>query len=191
MNEERQPNVEYGVDEIIDKVEEAIIPIRFEDEPLQAEKKYRVLSLFSGCGGMDLGFEGHFIANKKSFAESCPFIDHQMNDNWVFLKKTQFQTIFANDILPEAEKAWTTYMSRFGYSENVYHNASIVELVKMHQQEPTFSPTTWTWLRAVSLVRISVWQANDKDLIRKRTISGKSVLKISPLRKAEASCISG
>ena len=140
MSDKIQPHVELDTDEIVDNVEEPIIPIRFEDEPLQAEKKYRVLSLFSGCGGMDLGFEGHFIANKKSFAVDSPFIDHQIDDNWVFLKKTTFQTIFANDILPEAEKAWTTYMSRFGYSENVYHNASIVELVKMHQQGADIFP---------------------------------------------------
>lgn len=31
-------------------------------------------------------------------------------------------------------------MSRFGYSENVYHNASIVELVKMHQQGADIFP---------------------------------------------------
>ena len=123
-----------GMEEEIDKAAESEIPIRFDDEPLRKDKRYRVLSLFSGCGGMDLGFEGHFIANKKSFAENSPYINNQMGDNWVFLKKTQFQTVFANDILPEAEKAWTTYMCRFGYSENVYHNASIVELVKMHQQ---------------------------------------------------------
>ena len=122
------------------KVEDSVIPIHFDDEPLQENKKYKVLSLFSGCGGMDLGFEGHFIANKKSFAADSPFIDHQLNDNWVFLKKTLFQTVFANDILPEAEKAWTMYMSRFGYSENVYHNASIVELVKMHQQGADIFP---------------------------------------------------
>ena len=123
-----------------DKAEDSVIPIHFDDEPLQENKKYKVLSLFSGCGGMDLGFEGHFIANRKSFATDSPFIDHQLNDNWVFLKKTLFQTVFANDILPEAEKAWTMYMSRFGYSENVYHNASIVELVKMHQQGADIFP---------------------------------------------------
>ncbi len=129
------------IEENIDKVEDSVIPIPFDDEPLHENKKLRLLSLFSGCGGMDLGFEGHFIANKKSFAIDSPYIDHQMNDgNWVFLKKTQFQTVFANDILPEAEKAWIEYMSRFGYSENVYHNASIVELVKMHQQGADIFP---------------------------------------------------
>ena len=128
------------IEERIEKVEESEIPIHFEDEPLKENKKYKVLSLFSGCGGMDLGFEGHFLANKKSFALDSPYIEHQLNNNWIFLKKTNFQTVFANDILPEAEKAWTTYMSRFGYSENVYHNASIVELVKMHQQGADIFP---------------------------------------------------
>ena len=79
-----------------DKVEDSVIPIHFDDEPLQENKKYKVLSLFSGCGGMDLGFEGHFTANKKSFAADSPFIERQINDNWVFLKKTLFQTVFAN-----------------------------------------------------------------------------------------------
>ena len=128
-------------DEQIDCVQESEIPIYFDDEPLHKDKKLKLLSLFSGCGGMDLGFEGHFIANTKSFASDSPYIDHKMtNPNWIFLKKTQFQTVFANDILPEAEKAWTVYMSRFGYSENVYHNASIVELVKMHQQGADIFP---------------------------------------------------
>lgn len=134
MSEEWQPKGEYGTDEIVDKVEEPIIPIRFEDEPLKAEKKYRVLSLFSGCGGMDLGFEGHFIVNKKSFADNSPFVDHQLDDNWVFLKKTQFQTIFANDILPEAENAWTAYMSRFGHqSEKVFEKYIRVGLSEQAQ----------------------------------------------------------
>lgn len=127
-------------EEGIDKVEDSVIPIHFDEEPLQNNKRYKVLSLFSGCGGMDLGFEGHFIANKKSFDVDSPFIERQLDDNWVFLKKTLFQTVFANDILPEAEKAWTTYMSRFGYSENVYQNASIVDLVKMHQQGADIFP---------------------------------------------------
>ena len=137
-NNEKQVLVNWENE--VDKVEDSIIPIHFDDEPLQNNKKYKVLSLFSGCGGMDLGFEGHFIANKKSFSADSPYIEHQLNDNWVFLKKTLFQTVFANDILPEAEKAWTMYMSRFGYSENVYHNASIVELVKMHQQGADIFP---------------------------------------------------
>ena len=141
MNEKHFYNKDFdSTNEAVDKVEEAIIPIPFADSPLQKDKKYRVLSLFSGCGGMDLGFEGNFIANKKSFAEDSPYIEHRINDNWIYLKKTQFQTVFANDILPEAEKAWITYMRRFGYNESVYHNISIVELVKMHRQGADIFP---------------------------------------------------
>ncbi len=141
MNEKHFYNKDFdSTNEAVDKVEESIIPIPFADDPLQKEKKYRVLSLFSGCGGMDLGFEGNFIANKKSFAEDSPYIEHRINDNWIYLKKTQFQTVFANDILPEAEKAWIAYMRRFGYNESVYHNISIVELVKMHRQGADIFP---------------------------------------------------
>ena len=89
---------------------------------------------------MDLGFEGHFIACRKSFAENSPMVHHRMDEDWVFLRKTQFQTVFANDILPEAEVAWTTYMSRFGYTEGIYHSNSIVDLVKMHRQGADIFP---------------------------------------------------
>lgn len=101
---------------------------------------HRVLSLFSGCGGMDLGFEGHFIANRKSFAKDDPRIERKVNKDWVMLRKTDFRDVFANDILPEAEYAWTTYMSRFGYDPNIYHCQSIVELVKMQQQGANIFP---------------------------------------------------
>lgn len=95
-------------------------------------KKHRVLSLFSGCGGMDLGFEGGFIANAKSFSTDSPFVERVVRNGWVMLKRTDFTTVFANDILPEAETAWITYMSRFGHTPEMYHRVSIVDLVKMH-----------------------------------------------------------
>lgn len=69
------------------------------------DKKHRVLSLFSGCGGMDLGFEGGFIANAKSFSTDSPFVERVVRNGWVMLKRTDFTTVFANDILPEAETA--------------------------------------------------------------------------------------
>ena len=102
--------------------------------------KFRVLSLFSGCGGMDLGFEGSFIAHRKSFPKDSKYIEHVINKNWVMLKKTKFKTVFANDILNEAEVAWTTYMSRFGYQPEMYHNISIVDLVKMYRKGADIFP---------------------------------------------------
>lgn len=101
---------------------------------------HRVLSLFSGCGGMDLGFEGHFIASRKSFVDNDQRVEKSVSENWVMLKKTNFKEVFANDILPEAEFAWTTYMSRFGYDPSIYHCQSIVDLVKMQKAGANIFP---------------------------------------------------
>ncbi len=116
-----------------DIVSDCQIPIIFKKNMNTNDETIRVLSLFSGCGGMDLGMEGNFIANKKSFPIDSPYIDYAINDDWIMLKKTKFKTIFANDILPEAQRAWTTYMRRFNYDAEIYHNNSIVDLVKMQQ----------------------------------------------------------
>jgi DNA (cytosine-5)-methyltransferase 1 len=124
-------NLADSVDFISDVVASSQIPLSFKEKEESDSNIHTVLSLFSGCGGMDLGFEGHFIANARSFAKDSDYIERAINKDWVLLKKTNFKTVFANDILPEAEAAWTTYMSRFGYSDCIYHCQSIVELVKM------------------------------------------------------------
>ena len=66
--------------------------------PLKGQSKkgcLNVLSLFSGCGGMDLGFEGGFICNRRSVPEASGWIERAVNDNWVLLKKNRFRTVFA------------------------------------------------------------------------------------------------
>jgi len=91
----------------------------------------KVLSLFSGCGGMDLGLEGGFLAHKSSINNDiyAPYVlDH--NDNYVYLKKTGFKTIFANDILPFAKLAWCNFFkTRVDQPENIFHLESIVDIV--------------------------------------------------------------
>lgn len=91
-----------------------------------------MLSLFSGCGGMDIGFEGGFICHKKSVPSDFKNVDYKVNKNWIRLKPNRFKTIFANDILPEAMCAWSQYMERFGKDPWIYHPDSIVDLVKRH-----------------------------------------------------------
>ena len=116
-------------------VSEYQIPINFApDKEENGQNKLRVLSLFSGCGGMDIGFEGGFVAHKKSFSPDSNWIDHIIDDEWIYLKKNRFTTVFANDILSEAQVAWTRYMSKYHTGEDTYHLASIVDLVKMHNQ---------------------------------------------------------
>jgi DNA (cytosine-5)-methyltransferase 1 len=84
----------------------------------------KVISLFSGCGGMDLGFEGGFTVNIKSI-KNKKWISKKINKNLVEVKKTGFETVFACDIKPSAKKAWEAYFKR-----DVFHLDSIVDLVK-------------------------------------------------------------
>ena len=126
--------------EDINVVSESQIPLMFPKDNNKRENAITVLSLFSGCGGMDLGFEGGFIAPKSSFKANDPNVEEVIDENWVKVRKTRFQTIFANDILKEAEIAWTKYMQRFGYSADIFHNNSIVDLVKMHNSGVNIFP---------------------------------------------------
>lgn len=121
-------------------VAEDQIPIHFPEEETENSGTLRLLSLFSGCGGMDIGFEGGFIAPQKSFSAKSPWIEKTIDDNWIVLKKNRFRTIFANDILPEAEAGWTTFMARHNHEANTYHRISIVDLVKMHKQGADIFP---------------------------------------------------
>ncbi len=101
-------------------------------ERTHVDNELTMLSLFSGCGGMDLGFEGNFICHRRSVKDSN-WIESSVNDNWVMLRKNRFTTIFANDILREAMLAWHNYMNRFDKDPSIYRFQSIVELVKMHK----------------------------------------------------------
>ena len=87
-----------------------------------------VLSLFSGCGGMDIGFEGGFTCLKRSVNLNLhrDWIEDDLGD-FVRLKKTGFKTIFANDIKPEAKSAWLSY---FKNTSDLYKLDSIVNLVE-------------------------------------------------------------
>ena len=91
-----------------------------------------VLSLFSGCGGMDIGFEGNFKCLRRSVnVDLHPDWIVEGDEKWVILKKTIFDTIFANDIRPDAKAAWVSYFgSRKENANDVYHIESIVDLVK-------------------------------------------------------------
>ncbi|AZA92376.1 Modification methylase BspRI [Chryseobacterium nakagawai] len=94
-----------------------------------------VLSLFSGCGGMDLGFEGGFSVLQQSINEILTphFIDKKEKNGFVQLKKTKFKTVFANDILTDARNAWVNYFSKKGHNAEDFYKESIVDLVKMYR----------------------------------------------------------
>lgn len=109
----------------------------FVKEEVESEQKVlNVLSLFSGCGGMDLGFEGNFAVLEQSINKTLTphFIKKKLDNGFVQLKKTRFKTVFANDILSDARNAWVNYFSKRGHSVDDFYNESIVDLVKMHRK---------------------------------------------------------
>ncbi len=113
-------------------IERLLAPWLIEIQSQPKVKDLRVLSLFSGCGGMDLGFEGGFDVISESInpmlqPELLPLEDKK---GWVKLPVTRFKTVFSNDILSCAKCAWVPYFEKKGYDESVYHLESIVDLVK-------------------------------------------------------------
>ena len=94
----------------------------------------RVLSLFSGCGGMDLGLEGDFWVHQDCVNENIHqdwIVERQ--EPWLKLPRTTFETVFANDITKAAHNAWIPYFEKRG-KKNVFHLGSIVDLVKQAEK---------------------------------------------------------
>jgi DNA (cytosine-5)-methyltransferase 1 len=86
--------------------------------------KRRVVSLFTGIGGMDMGFDGEVVVHKDSIANK-EFIDREYTTpNFVALKKNNFETVFQNDILEGAKEV-------FGFNNNNsrYNTTSIYKLI--------------------------------------------------------------
>lgn len=103
----------------------------------------KLLSLFSGCGGMDIGFEGDFFCLKKSINDNLhPEWIKATHGNWVQVAPTIFDTVFANDIRPDAKAAWVSYFQkRKANANDIYHLGSIVDLVKKATSGEAVFPT--------------------------------------------------
>ena len=127
----------------INVVEEPQLDIKFSIKPaFKSNSKndafnetLNVLSLFSGCGGMDLGFEGGFSVLSSSVNEILTphFIDKKIDKKFIHLKKTKFKTVFANDIFTDARNAWVNHFSKRGHDIEQFYTDSIVDLVKLHK----------------------------------------------------------
>lgn len=104
--------------------------------------KKRVLSLFSGCGGMDIGFEGGFRCLRRSINTTIhPDWIREEDGKWVTVADTGFETVFANDIRPDAKAAWVSYFSdRYEDANERYHIESIVDLVKRAKSNENVFP---------------------------------------------------
>ena len=94
-------------------------------------KKLKVASLFSGCGGMDLGFEGGIRVAPKSLGPSDDYIANKSDKSgYITLRDLPFETVFACDVYPKAKVAWESYFSKRRNVQDVYQLESIVDIVK-------------------------------------------------------------
>lgn len=116
--------------------------IKKEYEEIMTSPKRKVLSLFSGCGGMDIGFEGGFNCLKRSINTNIhPNWIAEDYGEWVKVAETGFTTVFANDIRPDAKSAWVSYFSKTNKHANaIYHVDSIVDLVKRERSGESIFP---------------------------------------------------
>lgn len=74
------------------------------DVRINTKKIFKVVSLFSGCGGMDLGFKGGFEFLSRPYA------------------KNPFEIIFVNDIFKEALQV---------YEHNFQHKTTLQDITKL------------------------------------------------------------
>lgn len=119
--------------ENIDILSEPSLDGLFPKEEIETQEgELKVLSLFSGCGGMDIGLEGGFICHRKSVTD-VNHIAEYITDGWIKVNPTRFKTVFACDILAEARIAWVNYMRNRNVPPSVYHLKSIVDLVDLHK----------------------------------------------------------
>ena len=100
--------------------------------------KKRLLSLFSGCGGMDLGFHGDFYVHERSI-NNPDWIQKRM-DHKILLKRTKFDIVFANDILESAKNTWCNYFKSHDISSDIFKVDSIVNLVIQHKKTKSMLP---------------------------------------------------
>lgn len=123
-----------GSDLITDNAEEP--QLRIQDLYIPPKKvlgsttSLKMLSLFTGCGGLDLGFHGGFLVHKSSLTEdelkSCK--SSKDYPGFCLLPRTKIKTVFANDIIPEAKRVFQTNFA----SGADYELESIVDVVRRY-----------------------------------------------------------
>ncbi len=92
---------------------------------------YRVISLFSGMGGMDIGFAEQVVVHRDSVDPDYIESENEVGNGFVNLRRLPFQTVFQNDILPEAKEI----AELNGWAHN-YHLRDIRDMLAEQHEFP-------------------------------------------------------
>ena len=96
----------------------------------------KVISLFTGIGGMDMGFDGNVVVHRDSLSieEYNEFVERQHHiKNFVVLKRQCFNIVFQNDILEGAKEIYN--VNNQGITLN-YETKSIYDLINENYDFP-------------------------------------------------------
>ena len=99
---------------------------------MKIQKVIRHLSLFSGCGGIDIGLNGNFKTNSHFL------LKNKNNNKYTLLPKTKFKTVFANDIKKSSYNFWKKNLIK---DHSIFKLGSIVDLVKEHKKNGGIFPS--------------------------------------------------
>jgi DNA (cytosine-5)-methyltransferase 1 len=99
---------------------------------MKIQKVIRHLSLFSGCGGIDIGLNGNFKTNSHFL------LKNKNNNKYTLLPKTNFKTVFANDIKKSSYNFWKKNLIK---DHSIFKLGSIVDLVKEHKKNGGIFPS--------------------------------------------------
>jgi DNA (cytosine-5)-methyltransferase 1 len=89
-----------------------------------ASQNYKVMSLFSGMGGMDVGFAEQVVVHKNSVTVDYIASTNNVPD-FVNLKRLPFEIVFQNDILPAAKK-----VAELNHWNHNFHLKDIRDMLK-------------------------------------------------------------
>lgn len=87
-------------------------------------KKYKVISLFSGMGGMDVGFAEQVVVHKNSIKEEEYIETNASTTDFVKLKRLPFEIEFQNDIMHESKR-----IAELNNWDHNYHSEDIRDLL--------------------------------------------------------------